>query len=741
MAGLTLTQTIKGFSTKLGLAASVVLLTLIVTQDEILKLGILQRLELGTIDYRFEARGPHPTISESSDVIIIEVSDESFKSLPDKWPWPRSYYAHLIRNLQSAGARVVGIDIILSGNDVYDPANDEALRAAIRETGIVVLAGKIVPTNDQFTISSANDNYWNIFFPVDSSLGVVNVRADVDNVLRRYQPYAEAARYQPNATSDWVKVPMLGFAVLNKVFGLSPLTVVQNKNGWFEYNGSRIPKYDPMSMLVNYYGPSGTFRRIKFADVIDDETLTTREEAETGEQVNTFSDPDFGYKYDGTFHEKIVLVGSTMPEDKDLFPVTMARGDQSGDNLMYGVEIHANIIENVLRNEFIEKQSRLSEILLITLLAFLTFFVTSAMKETKSKHHFLVELYGFIFAAGETVLIGGAAILLFNKYQYLLTVISPTVAVVGGYFASTAYHYVIERKQRTLIKAMFSTYVNPSVVEELILHPEKLKLGGERKELTVLFSDIEGFTTISEGMSPEKLVGILNEYLNTMTETIFRNRGTLDKYEGDALMAFWGAPIPNEDHAMLACISALEMQEALVVLRREWRAQGKPIINVRIGINTGDMVVGNMGGTGKFDYTVIGDSVNLASRLEGANRQYRTGILVSQRTYDLVKDRILGRELDLITVKGRSEPVTTFELIQRLNGPVDPKLEKFLECYAEGVRFFRQRCWSDAKTKFDEAFALRPGDYPTNLYIQRSSLFVMSPPPRDWNGVFEMTMK
>jgi adenylate cyclase len=315
------------------------------------------------------------------------------------------------------------------------------------------------------------------------------------------------------------------------------------------------------------------------------------------------------------------------------------------------------------------------------------------------------------------------------------------LAVLAGYVSSTVYHFVVERKQRMLIKTMFSTYVNPSVVDELIMNPEKLTLGGQRKELSVMFTDIDGFTTISEQMDSQELVSLLNEYLSEMTEIVFRNDGTLDKFEGDAVVAFWGAPIAQEDHPMRACRCSLEMQNALVEIRKRWGEQNRPLLNVRIGVNTGEMVVGNMGGMGKFDYTVIGDSVNLASRLEGANKLYRTGIMVSQRTFDLVKHAIIGRELDLIMVKGRSEPLKTYELLMLSDEKVPADLHRFLEDYAVGLQFYRERKWGDAKKKFEGALLYRPGDYPTQMYIERAMEYAIHPPPVDWNGILVMTTK
>lgn len=733
MAITTLSATQRRWLTKVGIALAVAFLVILITRDQILQLGIIQRLELASIDYRFESRGSDPAFKDSSHVVIVEISEDSFKSLPDRWPWPRSYYARLLRNLKAAGVKVVGIDLILSGNDVYSLANDDSLRAAIRETGITVLAGKTEVVSDMYSHITSTENFGNIFFGVDSCIGIVNIRNDADGVYRRYSPFF--------ATNTGLRVPTFAFAVLNKYYGFPALTTAENFKDVFLFADGTIPKYDPTSLLINFYGPSGTFRHIKFVDIIDDETFTTNEELEAADEINTFSDPDYGLQHDGSLKDKIVLVGSTVPEDHDLFPVAFARGRQAGDNLMYGVELHASVIESIIRDQYIRRQSALSEILLIIGLTLLTFIITSSLKGAATRHHFLVELNGFLFAVAEIFILGYIALLLFNKYNYLMIVISPVLAVVGGYFASTAYHFVAERKQRMMIKTMFSTYVNPSVVDELILHPEKLALGGERRELTVMFSDIEGFTTISEGMAPEVLVGLLNEYLNKMTELVFRNDGTLDKYEGDAVMAFWGAPIHQDDHALRACTCALEMQDAMVKIRKEWKILRRPELNIRIGINTGEMIVGNMGATEKFDYTVIGDSVNLASRLEGANRIYRSGIVVSERTYELVSAKIVGRELDLIAVRGRGAPLKIFELVGFRGDRVETtQYREFLRLFAEGLQQYRQRQWSESIGSFTKALSLRD-DYSSRLYIERAQHYSAHPPDEHWNGVFVMSEK
>ncbi len=722
---------------QLALGVGVALLIITITQEPILRLGILQRLELASIDYRFHFRGIAPFVRDSSDVVIVEISEDAFRSLPEQFPWPRSYYAHLLRNLKAAGARAVGIDLLFSSPDPGSPDNDTDLLAALRETGIGVLAGKREADSELYTTVSASENYGNIFFPHDRSMGLVNIRNDADGVYRAYNTMFVV----DSAGGTERALPTFAFAILNKYLGLPPLTVPEHIGSGFTYAGRTIPPYDPGSTLINFYGPSGTFPHINFHDVLDDASVTTIDEQASGEQINTFSDSTYGYLYDGTFRNKIVLVGVTVPEYKDLFPVAMARGGGNRGNLMYGVEIHASVIENVLHNDFLTVETPWTAAVITLVLVMITFLVTSSLRDIKTRFHLMIGLLGFLFALAEIVLIGGLALVLFTSFHYVMGVTNAVLAVIGGYVISTTYYMVTERRERLLIKSMFSTYVNPSLVDELVAHPEKLVLGGQREELTVLFSDIEGFTRISERLSPEELVSILNEYLNVMSGIIFRNDGTLDKYEGDAVMAFWGAPIPQPDHAVRACRTALEMQHSLHDMNAAWHEKQRPAIRIRIGINTGEMVVGNMGAVGKFAYTVIGDSVNLASRLEGANREYRSGIMVSERTYQLVRGEICGRELDRLAVIGRDEHVTTYELLCPTGQPLTPKIQEFLDLYADGKKLYYAREWRDAQRAFEAALGLLPGDYPCLLHLERIRAYMQTPPPENWDGVCVLTSK
>ena len=723
---------------RLATALAIAAFVLIVTQIPLLKLGVLERLELATLDYRFQARGTRVASAESLHVVVLEISEDSFRALPARYPWPRSYYARVLRNLKAAGARAVGIDLIFDAPDDANPGADSTLRAALRETGIGVLAGKREEDHRLVRRASLREDFDNIFFDVDSALGLVNIRPDDDGIYRLYNiAYAVDA---PGGSH--YRVPTFGFAVLNKALGLAPGSSPHGAGSFFEYASRTIPSYDAASLLINFYGPARTFPHIKFHDVLDDSSFQTAGEIESGEAINTFSDPDYGYLFDGTFRDKIVLIGVTIPEFKDLFPVSLARGEQRGDNLMYGVEIHANLIESVLRGDFLSHQSFPSEAGTIVVLVLLSFFLTARFKLLKLRHQMLIEVFAFLTALALAILVAIAALELFTSYGYVINVTGAVLALGAGYAGSTITHLVSERKQRMMIKSMFSTYVNPSVVDELLADPSKLALGGRRVELTVLFSDIEGFTTISENMSPETLVGLLNEYLSVMSEIIFRTSGTLDKYEGDAIMAFWGAPVPQTDHALRACLSALDMQDAVGRINAAWPAQGKPRIAIRIGINTGEMVVGNMGATGKVDYTVIGDNVNLASRLEGANKYYGTGIMVSERTYEQVRGEILGRELDRIAVKGRSRAVTTFELLGRRAATAEAEnLERFAALYTEGMKLYYDRAWAQAETQLRTALELRPGDRASILHLDRIAGFRREPPPEGWDGVIELQSK
>jgi adenylate cyclase len=279
------------------------------------------------------------------------------------------------------------------------------------------------------------------------------------------------------------------------------------------------------------------------------------------------------------------------------------------------------------------------------------------------------------------------------------------------------------------------------VVDELIRNPNMLKLGGERKYATAFFSDIKDFTTVSERLTPEELIMQLNEYLSAMTDIVLAYGGYLDKYEGDAVVAVFGVPVDQTDHAERACLAALDMQRTLIDLRKKWSAESRPAFEARIGLNSGPMIAGNIGGKNRFDYTVIGDSVNLASRLEGANKMYGTKIMIGEETYEKAKEKIIARELDFLRVKGKTRPVRVYELLARRSDGFEQNWATAFTHFARGLEQYRLQQWQKAISEFRKVLELKPDDGPAKEFLRRCDIFLQSPRPPDWDGVFEMRSK
>jgi adenylate cyclase len=414
-----------------------------------------------------------------------------------------------------------------------------------------------------------------------------------------------------------------------------------------------------------------------------------------------------------------------------------------GSVSMNGVEIHATAIQNVLDGSYIVRADRTVEIVLTLFLSLVAFLGILKLKQLKIRYVAFLEIGAVVLVLLIIFGIFEIVLLSFTNNNMLINFVNPSLAVVLAYFGTAVYQYLAERQQKALIKNVFGHYISAAVLNELVTNPDKAKLGGDRRELTIFFSDIAEFTSISEVFAnrPEGLVELLNEYLDEMTTIILKHEGTLDKYEGDAIMAFWGAPIPQKTHALRTCLAALEMQKRLAVLRPKWKKEGKPPLQARCGINTGVVIVGNMGGKDRFDYTVIGDSVNLAARLEGANKQYGSNIMISDMTYKQVKERVIVRELDLIQVRGKTEPVKVWELLGTTNMSMTDTQKQSLELYQEGLKLYRDRKWEEAIAYFTQSKALDASCNVAEIYTQRASLYQLNPPPPEWNGVFVMTMK
>ena len=460
-------------------------------------------------------------------------------------------------------------------------------------------------------------------------MGYANVRPDSDNVNRRmplvvkYNGY-----YYPGI--DLVLV-MRYFGITDKDVEIKMGEYIRLKNLPPEKmkrpNIARaidIPIDGEGFMDINFIGGSGSFQHFPYFYFCRD-----------------------GKIENNSLKDKIVLVAA--------FNATGIATDvhKSPYGDMFGIEHHANALNTILNQDFIIKVSEAANILILLLIALLMGFLLPRMSIVVSS----------IFSVVAMAVYFVGAYLAFDSANVLVAFATPLILMAVIFSAIIAYRVVTEQREKRYIRQTFSKFVSKAVVDDLLKHPEKLKLGGDKKILTVFFSDIRGFTTISEKLSPEELVQHLNVYLQAMTDTVMKYNGTLDKYVGDEIMAFWGAPIPQEDHALLACKASLDMIEELNRMNAEWDKVGKPRLNIGIGLNTGDMVVGNMGSTSRMDYTLMGDNVNLGARLEGTNKIYGTTIIISEFTYEHVKDKIISRELDLIRVKGKQLPVKIYELV------------------------------------------------------------------------------
>jgi adenylate cyclase len=350
----------------------------------------------------------------------------------------------------------------------------------------------------------------------------------------------------------------------------------------------------------------------------------------------------------------------------------------------------------------------------------------------------LAALPALLLAAGAW---GLGAVVALRRENVVLALGMPLTQQLSMFVVATSYRFFSEERDKRRARETFGRFLAPAIVDEVLAREGALRLGGEKRELTVLFSDVRGFTSISEKLDPHVLLELLNEYLTPMTDIIVSgHQGTLDKYIGDAIMAFWGAPKAQPDHALRACAAALAMVDRLDALRPRWRERGLPDLDVGIGINTGPMSVGFVGSQDRFyNYTVLGDAVNLAARLEGANRQYGTRILLGEETRAQGGDRVVARELDRVRVKGKREPVRIFELLAL--APAPPALDAFLEAFSWGLSAYQAQRWDEAIARFREAERLRGGDPASQAYVERCEAMRRAPPGPEWDGVFEMKTK
>jgi adenylate cyclase len=732
---------------------------------------ILELFELKAFDQRLRWRGELPTTGE---VVVVAIDEKSLQEM-GQWPWSRIVMGELIEALSRLGAKVIGLDIawpeperrsgvldaLYEEEQIYSsPAllkelklelsrlarenpgmneflkqvvktvhPDQVLAKAIEESGRVVVGdflfmkaheseeasleklemtkgwlGKmhypIVRSHGSlpmdFPVPKPKGVKGNIPSVIQAAkaIGFFNMVPDPDGVVRA-APMAMALGESMVAPLAIQTLRFSGRDPSWLILDLEPFGVagIQWEGGW-------IPTSEEGFLIINYRGKARTFPYVSAVDVL-------KERIERDQ-----------------IREKIVLVGAVATGIYDLRVTPL-------DPIFPGVEVHATIVDNILRGDYIQRPGWVSivDLLVLLSLGILLGMLFPRLRPMTGALLMLGVFWGQLYLNAQVLINQG----------YWLNAIYPSLLVPLSYLGVTVHKYVLEEKEKRRLKGAFQVYVAPAVVQQITKDPKALKLGGEQKVLTVLFSDIRGFTTISEGLRPEELVLLLNEYLTEMTQVIFRHEGTLDKYIGDAIMAIYGAPLPQADHPLRACLSAVEMMEALKLLRERWRPRGLPELDIGIGINTGEMVVGNMGSERRFDYTVMGDNVNLASRLEGLNKQYGTHILVSEFTASFLKDKIPCREVDLVRVKGKSKPVRIYEILSPSEGVSSDS--SWLELFARGLGLYREMRWEEAAGCFQEVLKLLPQDGPSKLYLQRCKTLSEEPPSGDWEGVYSWETK
>ena len=703
---------------------------------------LLQTVDNRLADAMFRLRGPIPP---SGRVVIVDIDEKSIARL-GQWPWPRTVMAALIERLTQAGVRTIGLDIVFAEPDRTSPAtiaaslppeslppelrkqlaslpdNDQVLADAIGrapvvlgyifETGASATAGgdtpfpairiqprpPTVPFADMLLPEAKGVILNTPTIAVAETEGFLNVFPDPSGTVRRSPLFI---LYQG------IPYPSMAFEVFRSGSGLAAATIVATgkaaPQGWplagIETGGRFIPTDEAGRLVLNFRGPDRTFPYLSVIDVLEG-------------------------KKDAQLRDKFVLIGTSAAGLLDLRATPFAP-------VCPGVEVNATIIDNLLAGDPL-RHDQLTE-QGVTFLA----LIGGGL------------LLTFLLTAGGPVVGGGAGLLLLalligGDYWFLFrrgVLIGITYPVLGLtliFLNVTLANYLWAGRQKRFIETAFSRYVSPQVVRQLVADPERLQLAGEQRETSILFSDIRGFTTLSETMEPGELGRFMNLYLTEMSDIIMAHDGMVDKFIGDAIMAVWGAPVADDQHADKAVRAALAMRDRLAELRPQWEEQGLPRIAIGVGINSGVVSAGNFGSRQRFDYTVIGDEVNLASRLEGANKAYGTTVIISEQTKEKLTSALVCRFLDLVRVKGKQRPVRIYEPIRF--GEAEAGLRAELAQYEEAVACYQRHDFAAARERFAALAAAHP--HPLyDLYQQRCEHFLAEPPPPDWDGVFVFTTK
>lgn len=687
-------------------------------------IGMLHSLELKTLDVR-QITAEKTSLPHNS-IVLLAIDQNSLAFFEEQgvpWPWPREFYGILVNFLSEAGAKAIAYDLDFSskGLDRIESSgfeSDMQFAEAMKEAGNVILTahlaikdsgdhkGSRLLKQHLFKQQNAYDykQVYNrataplrMFQKSASEIGVVNFEADEDGVARRVPlmyPFKKSA------------LPQFAFSIYKKASDLDQKDIQKTLE--------QYPLSDQTEALIKWYGRSGNEGVFPY--------LTVSSVLVSAFKYIGGAEPDIDPSY---FKDKIVIVGATAPGLWDYKPTPFSSLEPCP-----GMEIHATILSNLIKNDFIKPYPVWLELILIVIMALAVAMLFFNMKKLTLSSVFIVGLFaGFI----------AIAYWVFIVFNFWMPVVAPISALGLSLLLSAIFSYATEGKQKRELRRVFSRYLSPQVIEEILDRADEIELGGKEVEATVFFSDIKGFTSISENLPPKELVSYLNEYLSLGSDILQNQGAMIDKYIGDAIMALFGAPVTTADHAKRACFAALEMQ---AYLKKFYQVQSKdlPVFITRIGLHTGTMVIGHIGSSSRSDYTAIGDTVNTASRLEGVNKQFGTNIIISQTTYEQAKSFVEVRELDAIRVKGRTKPISIYELMAK-KGAISAQEEKKRASFAEGLKLYRKKAFKEAEEIFKSILIDNPDDGPSQTYVSRCQSLAGETLPEDWDGVFTLTTK
>lgn len=661
-------------------------------------------IEDETLSYRqlFRTYVGDPEQTKPSDDVVIVYTDEAFYDEYGKYPLTRTDLARLITTLHDMGAEVIGVDILLDFHSAY--GEDPALAAALEKAGNVLLVSQAQFESGEFShVNTAIEQFDKL---TESGYSNITSNSAISESIVRLRIHPEIAR-EDNAWPFAVKAasmyldaePALEAGVLH--IGDEVHVPLDHYNDMYIDYPLLPPSADGTTTAPLHRVPGVGLSAAEILFALDDVELE-----------------DLGY----LVKDKIVLIGEVAEVAHDQFETPMGN--------VFGVEIIADEIGTILRGGPLQAAPLWAEVL-VSIAMMMALIGTRRIQNPAPRNMVSIALIlGYMVALSLVYVYAG---LIFSMSYVLLASLFAIIII-------NARFYIAEMGQKALIRTAFGQYLSPGVVSELVRDPDKLSLGGEEREMTAYFSDIASFSTFSEKMTPSQLVYVLNEYLTEMCNIIIAYEGTIDKFEGDAIIAFWGAPTIQQDHARRCCLASIDMNKALVPMRKKWVAEGRPPLYVRMGINSGPMVVGNMGSAQRMNYTMMGDAVNLASRLEGANKAYDSDIMISESTLSACSDEVDVRELDRIRVVGKSEPVTVFQLLERKN-QTPAEVADLVEQFERALDCYKSRDFKQALDEFRRCLDIVADDGPSKTYVARCEKFLKAPPASDWDGVFELEEK